>query len=366
MSMLAFVVGTRPEIIKMAPVIRECEKQSIDELIIHTGQHYSYEMDKVFFEELELRDADYALSVGSGTDAEQTGRILVGVEKALIKEQPDVVLVEGDTNSVFASAYAATKLHVEVGHVEAGLRSYDRFMPEEINRVLTDHISDFLFAPTPKAEANLLAEGIPSNRISVTGNTIVDAVHQNLKLAQKRTRILEELNIDGREYFLTTAHRRENVDNKARLSGILKGLKALHDEFDAPIIFPMHPRTKKRVAEFDLALDGVISTSPIGFLEFLLLEANAKLVITDSGGVQEEACILKVPCITVRDNTERPETVAVHSNLVVGTNADQIVTGARAMLNKPRNWDNPFGNGDSGQRIVSILKSAFEACGVDL
>ena len=155
-------------------------------LIIHTGQHYSYDMDKIFFEELELREADYALRVGSGTDAEQTGRILVGVERALIKEQPDVVLVEGDTNSVFASAFAATKLHVEVGHVEAGLRSYDRFMPEEINRVLTDHISDFLFAPTAKAEANLLAEGIPSNNISVTGNTIVDAVRQNLKLAQKR------------------------------------------------------------------------------------------------------------------------------------------------------------------------------------
>ena len=366
MSVLAFVVGTRPEIIKMAPVIRECEKQSIDALIIHTGQHYSYDMDKIFFEELELRDADYALRVGSGTDAEQTGRILVGVERALIKEQPDVVLVEGDTNSVFASAFAATKLHVEVGHVEAGLRSYDRFMPEEINRVLTDHISDFLFAPTAKAEANLLAEGIPSNNISVTGNTIVDAVRQNLKLAQKKARILEELNIDESNYFLTTAHRRENVDSKARLSGILKGLKALHDEFDAPIIFPMHPRTKNRLAEFDLALDGVISTPPIGFLEFLLLEANAKLIITDSGGVQEEACTLKVPCITVRDNTERPETVAVHSNLVVGTDADQIVTGARAMLKKPRNWDNPFGDGDSGQRIVAVLKSAFEACGVDL
>ncbi|MGZ4862501.1 MAG: non-hydrolyzing UDP-N-acetylglucosamine 2-epimerase, partial [Halobacteriota archaeon] len=263
-------------------------------------------------------------------------------------------------------AFAATKLHVEVGHVEAGLRSYDRFMPEEINRVLTDHISDFLFAPTAEAEANLLSEGIPSNKISVTGNTIVDAVRQNLELAQKRASILEELDIDKKTYFLTTAHRRENVDNKTRLSGILKGLKALHDEFDAPIIFPMHPRTKNRVAEFRLALNGVISTPPIGFLEFLLLEANAKLIITDSGGVQEEACTLKVPCITVRDNTERPETVAVHSNLVVGTDADQIVRGARAMLHKPRNWDNPFGDGDSGQRVVAVLKSAFEACGVDL
>jgi len=365
-SRLALVVGTRPEIIKMAPLIRECEKQSIDQLIIHTGQHYSYEMDKLFFEELELRDADYALRAGSGTDAEQIGKILIGVEKVLTKEQPDVVLVEGDTNSVFASAFAAAKMHVEVGHVEAGLRSYDRLMPEEINRVLTDHISDFLFAPTANAEANLLAEGIRPKKISVTGNTIVDAVHQNLKLAQKRTLILEELNIDKRNYFLVTAHRRENVDSKARLNGILKGLKALHGEFDTPMIFPMHPRTKRRVAEFDLPLDGIISIPPIGFLEFLLLEANANLVVTDSGGVQEEACILKVPCITVRDNTERPETAAVHSNVVVGANADKIVRGARAILNKPRNWNNPFGNGNSGQQIVSILKSAFEARGVDL
>jgi UDP-N-acetylglucosamine 2-epimerase (non-hydrolysing) len=364
--MLAFVIGTRPEIIKMAPVIRECQKRGIADLIIHTGQHYSYEMDKVFFEELELRDPDYALGVGSGTDAEQTGKILVGVETALIKEQPDVVLVEGDTNSVFAGAFAATKQHVEVGHVEAGLRSYDRFMPEEINRVLTDHISDFLFAPTVKAQKNLRAEGISANKISVTGNTIVDAVNQNLQLAQKRVNILRQLNIDKNNYFLVTAHRQENVDNKPRLSGILKGLRELHYEFDAPIIFPMHPRTRKRVAEFNLALDGIAPTSPVGFLEFLLLEANAELVITDSGGVQEEACILKVPCITVRDNTERPETIAVHSNLVVGTEPDRIVTGAKAMLNKPRNWSNPFGDGDSAQRIVSLLSSAFDACGVNI
>jgi UDP-N-acetylglucosamine 2-epimerase (non-hydrolysing) len=364
--MLAFVVGTRPEIIKMAPVIRECKKRGIADLIIHTGQHYSYEMDKVFFEELELRDPDYMLSVGSGTDAEQVGKILVGVEGALANEQPDVVLVEGDTNSVFAGAFAATKLHIEVGHVEAGLRSFDRFMPEEINRVLTDHVSDFLFAPTAKAEENLLAEGISANKISITGNTIVDAVHQNLQLAQKRVSILSELNLERNNYFLITAHRQENVDNKARLSGILKGLTELHYEFDAPIIFPMHPRTRKRVAEFNLALDGVTPISPIGFLEFLLLEANAELVITDSGGVQEEACILRVPCITVRNNTERPETVAVRSNLVVGTEPDRIVTGAKTMLNTQRNWSNPFGDGDSGQRIVSILTGAFEACGVEI
>jgi UDP-N-acetylglucosamine 2-epimerase (non-hydrolysing) len=364
--MFAFIVGTRPEIIKMAPIIRECEKQGITGLTIHTGQHYSYEMDKVFFEELNLCDPDYSLGVGSGTDAEQIGKILVGVENVLMNEQPDVVLVEGDTNSVFAGAYAATKLQIEVGHVEAGLRSFDRFMPEEINRILTDHISDFLFAPTAEAKENLLADGVPANKITITGNTIVDAVHQNLQLAQKRESVFSELSIEKNNYFLTTTHRKENVDNKARLHGILKGLTELHYEFDVPIIFPMHPRTRKRVVEFDLALDGITPISPIGFLEFLLLEANAELVITDSGGVQEEACILGVPCITVRDNTERPETIAVHSNLLVGTKSDQILSGAKAMLQTPHKWSNPFGTGDAGERIVSVLTDAFKACGVEI
>jgi UDP-N-acetylglucosamine 2-epimerase (non-hydrolysing) len=364
--MLAFVVGTRPEIIKMAPVIRECQKQGVANLIIHTGQHYSYEMDRLFFEELELRDPNYMLGVGSGTNAEQIGKILVGVETVLVKEEPEVVLVEGDTNSVFAAAFAATTLHIEVGHVEAGLRSRDAFMREEVNRILTDHISNFLFAPTADAKRNLLSEGISANKISVTGNTIVDAVRENLQIAKKRANILEELDIDSKNYFLVTAHRQENVDSKVRLHGILEGLKRLHDEYDAPIIFPMHPRTKKRVAEFDLALDGIASTSPTGFLEFLTLEANADLIITDSGGVQEEACILKVPCITVRDNTERPETLAVQSNLVVGTEPDRIVDGARAMLNKSRDWRNPFGDGDAAQRIVHVLSNAFEACGVKI
>jgi UDP-N-acetylglucosamine 2-epimerase (non-hydrolysing) len=364
--MLAFVVGTRPEIIKMAPIIRECQQLGIANVIIHTGQHYSYEMDKVFFEELELRDPNHVLGVGSGTNAEQIGKILVGVENALMKEQPDVVLVEGDTNSVFAAAFAATTLHIEVGHVEAGLRSYDAFMPEEINRLLTDHISDFLFAPTTNAKKNLLAEGISGNKISVTGNTIVDAVYQNLQIAKKRANILKELEIDSRNYFLVTAHRKENVDNKLRLQGILKGLGELRNEYDAPIIFPMHPRTKKRVAEFNLALEGIAATSPMGFLEFLVLEANANLIITDSGGVQEEACILKVPCITVRDNTERPETLSVGSNLIVGTDPNRIVDGARVMLNKSRNWRNPFGDGEAAQRIIVVLSKAFEACGVDI
>ncbi len=364
--MLAITLGTRPEIIKMAPVIRECQKQAIDHIVIHTGQHYSYEMDKLFFEELELPHADYELAVGSGADAEQTGKMLIRIGDILKKEQPDIVLVEGDTNSVFAGAFAAAKLHIEVGHVEAGLRSYDRYMPEEVNRVLTDHISDFLFAPTENARANLLGEGIDQKKIFVTGNTIVDSVFQNLKIAEQRDSIFEALNVDKQSYFLCTSHRQENVDNERRLNGILQGLQLLHSQFDVPIVFPIHPRTQNRIEEFNLAVEGVVLVPPTGFLEFLLLEANAQLVITDSGGVQEESCILGVPCITLRDNTERPETLKVKSNLLVGTEPKSILNGAQIMLERNRGWKNPFGEGDSSKRIISILKHSFEACGVDL
>ncbi len=360
--MIAITLGTRPEIIKMAPIIRECKKRSIDHVIIHTGQHYSYELDGLFFDELELPPPHYALKIGSGADAAQTGKMLVSIGKVLSKEEPDIVLAEGDTNSVFASAFAATKLHIEVGHVEAGLRSYDRYMPEEINRVLTDHISDFLFAPTENACQNLLSEGIDRKKIFVTGNTIVDSVHQNLKLAKKRRAIFDELGVRSNNYFICTAHRSENVDNKERLSRILDGLARLHNEFGRRIIFPMHPRTRKQVKVFGLSLDEITPIAPTGFLEFLLLEAHAELVITDSGGVQEETCILQVPCITVRDNTERPETLSVGSNMLVGTEPERILNGARTMLSRPRAWKNPFGKGDSGQQITSILQNSLTAC----
>ena len=353
--MIAIILGTRPEIIKMSPVIRECEKRGLDYFILHTGQHYSYEMDRVFFEELELPQPKYNLDVGSGTHAEQTGKIMAGVEKILIKERPDVVLVQGDTNTVLAGALAATKLHIKVGHIEAGLRSYDRRMPEEINRVLTDHISDYLFAPTEKAKQNLLREGIDESKIFVTGNTIVDAVYQNLEIAERKVNVLKDLGLKSKEYFLVTAHRQENVDIKERLKGILKGLELIHEEFSMPVVFPMHPRTQRRIKEFGLSLDGVEVIYPLGFLEFLQLEANARLVLTDSGGVQEETCILVVPCVTLRDNTERPETLEVGSNILVGTKPERILEGVRTMLNRENNWKNPFGDGKAGERIVEIL-----------
>lgn len=353
---IALVFGTRPEIIKILPVIRECEMKDLDYFILHTGQHYSYKMDKVFFEELELPEAKYNLDVGSGSHAEQTGKMLIGIEKVLMKEKPDIVLVEGDTNTVLAGALAASKLHIKVGHVEAGLRSYDRNMPEEINRILTDHVSDYLFAPTKKARETLLEEGITESKIFVTGNTIVDAVYQNLKIAERRIDVLNKLDLERGEYFLVTAHRQENVDMRERLKGILEGLNLIYREFDLSIIFPIHPRTAKRIKEFRLELPkGVELIESLGFLDFLQLEAYAKLILTDSGGVQEESCILHTPCVTLRENTERPETLEVGANVLAGTSSHKIKGCVEKMLNVNKNWKNPFGNGKAGERIVNIL-----------
>ena len=340
----------------MSPVIRACENKHIDFFILHTGQHYSYEMDKNFFEELRLPEAQYNLDTRSGLHAEQTGRIMTGVETILMEEGPDIILVEGDTNTVLASALAATKLGIKVGHVEAGLRSFDRNMPEEINRVLTDHISDYLFAPTEIARQNLQKEGIAEDKIFVTGNTIVDAVYQNSEIAKKNAKVLERFWLKKGEYFLITVHRQENVDVRNRFQGIVKGLELLYDEFLIPIIFPIHPRTRKKMKEFNLRLKGVIPVDPVSFLDFLLLEGCAKLVLTDSGGVQEETCILKVPCVTLRDNTERPETIAVGSNVLAGTHPNDIVKSVKLMLEKERNWRDPFGDGNAGTKVVEILK----------
>jgi len=353
---ISIILGTRPEIIKMSPIIRACEKRHIDFFILHTGQHYSYEMDKIFFEELGLPKARYNLDTGSGLHAEQTGKIMTRVETILIEEEPDIILVEGDTNTVLASALAATKLGIKVGHVEAGLRSFDRNMPEEINRVLTDHISDYLFAPTEIARQNLQTEGIAEDKIFVTGNTIVDAVYQNIEIAKNKAKVCEKSWFKKGGYFLITAHRQDNVDFRDRLGGIVKGLELLYNEFLIPIIFPMHPRTLKKMKEFSLSLKDVIPTDPVSFLDFLLLEGYAKLVLTDSGGVQEETCILKVPCVTLRDNTERPETIEVGSNMLVGTRPNNMVNGVNLMVEKERNWKNPFGDGNAGMRVIEILK----------
>jgi len=354
---IAIILGTRPEIIKMAPVIRECQRRGLDYSIIHTGQHYSYQMDWIFFEQLELPQPDHNLDVGSGNHGEQTGRLLADLEAVLMAERPDVVLVQGDTNTVMAGALAASKLHIKVGHVEAGLRSYDRNMPEEINRVVADHVSDYCFAPTEISKANLLKEGIAPEKIHVTGNTIVDSVYRNLEIAMRKVNILADLGLEPKGYFLVTSHRQENVDSKERLGEIIRGLEMVKSEFGLPVVFPVHPRTRKMVESFGFELDGIRAIEPLGFLEFLQLEAGARLALTDSGGVQEEACILGVPCVTLRENTERPETLDVGANVLAGTVSQRIMDGARNMLEAGESWKNPFGDGNAGQRIIQILEN---------
>ena len=357
---IAIVLGTRPEIIKMSPVIRECQRRKLDYSILHTGQHYSYNMDKVFFEQLGLPDVKANLDVGSGSHGEQTGKMLIGLEKELLKDRPDVVLVEGDTNTVIAGALAAVKLGIKVGHVEAGLRSYDRGMPEEINRILADHCSDYLFAPTEKAKQILLHEGILDANIEVTGNTVVDAVFQNLEFAEEHSLVLANLSLNRGSYFLATVHRQENVDDEMRLRGIIDGLKMVHKEYGQSIIYPIHPRTRRALQNFGLKTEGLSLVDPQDYLSFLQLESNARLVLTDSGGVQEETCVLNVPCVTLRDNTERPETIDVGSNSLAGTNPETILENVKLMLGRSNDWKNPFGDGNAAPRIVEVLRRKLE------
>ncbi|WNZ29639.1 MAG: UDP-N-acetylglucosamine 2-epimerase (non-hydrolyzing) [Candidatus Bathyarchaeota archaeon] len=353
--LISIIIGTRPEIIKMAPVIRECEQSGLNYFVLHTGQHYSYNMDKVFFEQLGLSEAKYNLDVGSGSHGKQTGQMLIRIEQVLQKEKPDLVLVEGDTNTVLAGALAAVKLGIKVGHVEAGLRSYNRKMPEEINRILVDHSSDYLFAPTEKSREILLGEGISKEKVFVTGNTVVDAVFQNLELSKIKTTILNDLGLTSRNYFVVTLHRQENVDNIEKFCSIVEGLQAVRKKFKVKIIFPVHPRSKKSLKKFGLSLNGFNLVEPLDYLSFLQLENNAQLVITDSGGVQEESCVLGVPCVTLRDDTERPETVEVGSNLLAGTTPDKILKCSEIMLSKPVDWRNPYGDGNAAKALISKL-----------
>jgi len=336
----------------MAPIIVELQRKKINYFIIHSGQHYSYNLDKVFFEQLSLPKPDYKLEVGSGSPGEQTALIIARAEKILKKNRPDIVLVEGDTNTVLGGAIAARKLDIPIGHVEAGLRSYDESMPEEWNRRLADHCSDFLFVPTKKAQSILLGEGIPKKKIFLTGNTIVDSIKRNLKEITN----LDKLNVHPKEFFLVSLHRQENVDNARRFKNIVNGLKKIKKEYSLPIIFPIHPRSKKMAKKFKIDLKGINVIEPVNYLRFLYLQKNARLVLTDSGGVQDESCIIKVPCVTLRDNTERPETLDVGSNLLAGSNPDKILLCTKKMLGQKTSWKNPFGDGKSAAKIVKIIK----------
>jgi len=360
---ICLIFGTRPEIIKLSPVIRALQARHVPYFMIHTGQHFSFEMDRVFFKDLELPEPKYQLmrkSSSANLHAEHTGHMMDAIEKILLKENPTDVLVQGDTNSVLAGALAASKIPgVRIGHIEAGLRSYDRQMPEEINRIVADHVSHTLFAPTKDSAAILLREGIEKKKIFVTGNTIVDAVIQNDKLADKKVSYEKWLNSADEPFFLMTIHRQENVDERLRLTAILKGVGRVADHFKTQVVFPIHPRTAGRLKHFGLSLpDRVRAVEPCGFLDFLWLEKRAGLLLSDSGGVQEEGCILCVPCVTLRTSTERPETVEAGANLIAGFNPDEILRCAKSIMSRRRNWRNPFGDGRSAERILKILSGA--------
>ena len=357
---LAFILGTRPEIIKMAPVIKECEKNSLDYFILHTGQHYSYEMDKIFFEELGLPIPKYNLEIGSHIYGKQLGLMINGLMEVLKKEMPDIVFVLGDTNSVLAGTLATHRLGIKIAHIEAGLRSYE-IMIEEMNRVLVGLHANYHFAPTNTSKENLLKENIEESRIFVTGNTIVDALFENIKIANNKYDILKKFNLEKDSYILVTAHRPETVDDRRNLRNILKGLELIYEKFKVPIIFPMHPRTKNKINEFNLEIPkGLMIIEPQGYLEFLQLIANSKLLITDSGGLQEEGCVLKVPCVTIREATERPETLEVGSNMLAGYDPIKILNYSEQMINKEKNWENPFGDGKAAERIIDVITKSFK------
>jgi UDP-N-acetylglucosamine 2-epimerase (non-hydrolysing) len=339
----------------MAPIIKECIHLGVEFFIVHSGQHYSFDMDRVFFEQLAIPQPDFKLEVGSATHAVQTAKIMIGIENVISKNEPDFVLVEGDTNTVLATAIAATKLHVKIGHVEAGLRSQDKQMPEEINRILTDHCSDLLFAPTEYNRTTLHREGILHEIVFVTGNTIVDALYQNLEISKNSSNILEELGLSPNDYFLVTLHRQENVDDPVRLISIIQALESLPHKFNSPVIYPIHPRSEKMLQRFNILRKDTRFVKPLDYFSFLQLEKNAKLILTDSGGVQEEACIMNVPCVTLRDNTERVETVEIGANIIAGFTPSKISSCVEVMLRKRRDWNNPFGDGKASTRIIEIL-----------
>lgn len=362
---LCFIFGTRPEIIKLSPVIKACEDSNIPFFVLHTGQHHSPEMDRIFIQELDLKAPKYAVKIrsrGALKQAEHIGKMLAKIEQIIIEEKPTCVITQGDTNTALAGALTAnriamteafTGLSIKTAHVEAGLRSYDRSMPEEVNRFVVDHLSDYLFCPTKKEAAILRGEGVSRNKLHVTGNTIVDAVRRNAQLAKRRKAKLRQQGLLGKAYFLLTLHRQENVDVKSRFSSILSGLRKVHQQSRLPIIFPIHPRTVALLKRHNIKIPTFVEViKPIGYLDFLCLQIHADLILTDSGGIQEESCVLKVPCVTLRDNTERPESVDVGANLVAGVTPDGILVAASVMLNRKRNWRNPFGDGKAAERII--------------
>ncbi len=349
MKKIISIIGARPQFIKSAVLSKELRKK-FKEVLVHTGQHYDHNMSPIFFKELSIPNPDYNLGVGSGGHGEQTGKMLIELEKVFAKEKPDMVLVYGDTNSTAAGALAASKMNIPVAHVESGLRSYRRTMPEEINRVVADHLSDLLLCPTETAVINLKKEGITKGVYNF-GDVMYDALLANIKLADQKSKILKTLNLKPKAYFYVTIHRAENTDDKDNLNNIFKAF----EDSGKTIILPAHPRTKKMISKFKLKLAGNIQViDPVGYLDSLQLQANASRVLTDSGGVQKEAYMLKIPCITLREETEWVETVKDGWNILVGTNKSKIINAISEF--KPKeSQHNYFGSGNSAYKITKIL-----------
>ena len=352
------VVGARPNFIKMAALIAEFRRRPAFEVqLIHTGQHFSPEMSQAFFVDLELPAPDLNLNVGGGTGTAQTAELMKRLEPVFLDGRPDMLVVVGDVNSTLAASLVAAKLGIPVAHVEAGLRSFDRTMPEEINRVLTDAISDYLFVTEPDGVANLLAEGVPRQKIHFVGNVMIDTLLR-FKEQAGRSRILEELSLRAKHYAVATLHRPSNVDAPEKLNALVDVLAQLAKRL--PVVFPVHPRTRERMEMAGLSAPNLVLTAPLGYLDFLRLMSEARLVLTDSGGIQEETTILGVPCLTVRENTERPVTIKNGTNRLVGTDPRRILDAAIETLGAngtnarvPELWD-----GMAGARIADVLEHA--------
>jgi UDP-N-acetylglucosamine 2-epimerase (non-hydrolysing) len=358
---IAVVVGTRPGIIKFSAVIRRLAELKADFFIIHTGQHYSHNMDSQFFEDLGLPQPLHTNEKvkDQSLHGAQTAEMIKGVEQACVESRPSIVIVGGDANTNLAAALAVRKLGIKLVHMEAGLRSNDWSMPEEHNRVIIDHISEILLPPTELAKQNLIKDNV-KGQIHIVGNPIVDAVYQNRKIAEQRSNILKQLSVEKDSYFLVTFHREENLYDDTRLPNLVNGLLRFVDDYDHKVIFPMHPHTKKRLTEVNLInklqnCPNLQIVEALGYLDFLLLMAGCRLVLTDSGGIQEECCILQVPCVTLRENTERPETITVGANMLAGTDYKNLKGAVDTMLAKDRTWQNPFGDGKTAHRIADIL-----------
>jgi UDP-N-acetylglucosamine 2-epimerase (non-hydrolysing) len=365
MMRVVLLAGARPNFMKIAPLIRGIEKHNsssgtnrVKTTLVHSGQHYDHEMSQVFFQDLELPKPDVYLGVGSGTHSEQIGKTMMGLEKVLLEEAADLVIVVGDVNSTLAGALAAVKSGVPAAHVEAGLRSYDKTMPEEINRLLTDAISDYLFTPSLDADDNLKKEGIPAEKIFLVGNVMVDSLLHNMERI-KSSQILSQLEVPAKGYALLTMHRPSNVDGGESLLRIGEAIKEI--SMRIPIIFPIHPRTRKNIEKLRLKglfdRESVLLIEPLGYLDFLKLTTDARFVMTDSGGIQEETTVLKIPCLTLRDSTERPITIAQGTNTLVGNKTSVIIEEAAKILEGKGKKGSipPLWDGRTAERIVDVI-----------